>query len=112
MALFHINKKTETKPCSCGGDCRPASDAKESAVKVLGGGCKNCHKLLDNTKEALQSLGMDDTVELVTDPAVIASCGVMSTPALVVDGKVVSAGRVLTAEQAAEAIKAARSAKG
>jgi small redox-active disulfide protein 2 len=78
---------------------------------VLGGGCKNCHKLMDNAREALNSLGMDDTVELISDMAAIAAYGVMSTPALVVDGKVVSMGRVLTSEQAAEAIQGIRGAK-
>jgi len=107
MALF--KKQAEPKPCDCGG-CGPQTNA-GSAVKVLGGGCKNCHRLTENTQEALQSLGMDDTVELVSDMAEIAAYGVMSTPALVVDGKVLSMGRVLTAEQAAEAIKSVRDAK-
>ncbi|MBE0600646.1 MAG: thioredoxin family protein [Firmicutes bacterium] len=77
-------------------------------MKVLGGGCKNCHKLMENTEEALTSLGLDDTVELVSDLAVIAGYGVLSTPALVVDGKVVSTGRVLTPAQAAKAIQDVR----
>ena len=106
MALF--KKKAEPNSCcSCG--CCGAEETTESAVKVLGGGCKNCHKLMENTQEALQSLGMDDTVELISDMAVIASYGVMSTPALVVDGKVLATGRVLTTEQAKEAIQNARS---
>ena len=130
MALFHFKKKTETQPCCgedsncctpeeaasnacccCGDDdcCKP-EDPAESGVKVLGGGCKNCHKLMDNAQEALKNLGMDGTVELVSDMAVIAGYGVMSTPALVVDGKVLSMGRVLTVEQAKEAIQAARPA--
>ena len=110
MALFNFRKKSE--PCCCGGDCRTPEASAESAVKVLGGGCKNCHRLAENTEEALKTLGMSDTVELVTDHAAIASYGVMSTPALVADGQVLSSGRVLTAEQAAEAIRKVRPAKG
>ena len=114
MALFHFNKKeTEPQTCCCSGcDCCGQEETTASSVKVLGGGCKNCHKLEENTREALQSLGMDAQVELVTDPAAIVAYGVMSTPALVVDETVVSTGRVLTPQQAAEAIQNVRSAKG
>lgn len=112
MALFNFKKKTEAAPCCCcGNDFQEQPEAEESAVKVLGGGCKNCHTLQENTQQALQSLHMDPAVELVTDPSAIGTYGVMSTPALVVDGKVVSAGRVLTAEQAAEAIQKVRIAQ-
>ena len=112
MALFNLKKKSEPKACccDCGEGCCTGEDAPvQSAVKVLGGGCKNCHKLMDNTQEALQSLGMDAQVDLVSDNAAIAAYGVMSTPALVVDGQVVSTGRVLSPEQAADAIKTVRS---
>ena len=110
MALFHTKKKPQPTPCccdGCDGGCEPQNTT-ESAIQVLGGGCKNCHKLLDNTNEALKSLGLDEQAELVTDMAKIAASGVMATPALLVDGKVVSAGRVLTAEQAKDAIAKAR----
>jgi len=107
MPLFHSQKKSESKSCCCGECCTP-TEANASAVKVLGGGCKNCHKLMENAQEALKTLGMDPQVELVTDPAAIVAYGVMSTPALVVDNQVVSTGRVLTPDQAAEAIRKAR----
>lgn len=68
-------------------------------IYVLGGGCKNCHKLMQNTIGALAELGRNDNVEMITDFSVIASYGVMSTPALVIDGKVVSAGKVLSTEE-------------
>ena len=67
--------------------------------KVLGSGCSKCEALLAATKEAVQHLGIDAEIEYVTDFAQIARYGVMSTPALVVDEKVVSAGRVLKASQ-------------
>lgn len=77
------------------------SDKKDAAVdykldiKVLGSGCKNCMTLEENTKAALKQMGIDAGVEKVTDMVQIAGYGVMSTPGLVVNGKVVSFGKVL-----------------
>jgi small redox-active disulfide protein 2 len=76
-------------------------------VKVLGPGCKNCLALESATREAIDRLGLDATVEKVTDYAAIAGYGVMATPALVVDEKVVSTGRVLTPTHVAELLSAA-----
>jgi small redox-active disulfide protein 2 len=64
-------------------------------IKILGSGCKNCMVLAENTKYALSELGMEAEIVKVTDFAEIAGFGVMSTPALVVDEKVVSFGKVL-----------------
>ena len=72
---------------------------KSPDVKVLGSGCARCQALEKSAKEALAELGMDTKVDHVTDYAQIASFGVMSTPALVIDGKVVSSGRVLSKER-------------
>ena len=66
-----------------------------AGVKVLGSGCAKCHALEDAAKAALEELNMDTTIDHVTDFAQIAAYGVMTTPALVVDGKVVSYGKVL-----------------
>ena len=63
-------------------------------VKVLGAGCANCHTLEDRANQALRQLGVEGSVELITDYAVIAGFGVMNTPALVIDEQVVLAGRV------------------
>lgn len=63
-------------------------------IKILGSGCARCRNLEALTEEALAELGIDAHIEKVTDPAEIASWGVMSTPALVVDDEVVSSGRV------------------
>jgi small redox-active disulfide protein 2 len=63
-------------------------------VKILGPGCTNCHNLERATREAIAELGLDATVEKVTDYPTIAGYGVMSTPGLVVDEKVVVSGRV------------------
>lgn len=107
MALFGFGKKKEeTKAsCCCGGNCTPetmekADEKKNSlGIKVLGGGCAKCHQLEENTKEALTILGIKEEVELITDFSIIAAYGVMTTPALVIDGKVLSYGKVLKSEE-------------
>lgn len=103
MKLF---KKEEKKSCCCGGDCNDSSmqesldKQKQGArVKVLGSGCKKCMTLEENTKLALQELNKVQEIEHVTDFSDIASYGVMSTPALVVDGQVVSFGKVLSKDE-------------
>ena len=63
-------------------------------IKVLGSGCSSCTKLEENTKKAVEALGIDATIEKVTDFKDIMSYGVMKTPALVVDEKVKFMGRV------------------
>ena len=70
-------------------------------VKILGPGCKNCQNLEARTREALAALGLDASVEKVTDYAAIAGYGVMTTPGLVVDDTVVVSGRVPTADEIA-----------
>jgi small redox-active disulfide protein 2 len=63
-------------------------------IKILGPGCTNCKTLERLTREAVASLGVEASIEKVTDYAAIAGYGVMSTPALVIDEQVVVAGRV------------------
>jgi small redox-active disulfide protein 2 len=63
-------------------------------IKVLGSGCANCKTLEARAVEALGALGLSMPIEKVTDYGEIASYGVMSTPALVIDEEVVIAGRV------------------
>jgi small redox-active disulfide protein 2 len=63
-------------------------------VKVLGPGCKNCKKLEANTKEALQELGIEATIEKVESMEEIMAYGIMSTSALVVDEEVKFAGKI------------------
>jgi small redox-active disulfide protein 2 len=76
-------------------------------VKVLGSGCKNCVSLERATRQALADLGLDATVEKVTDYPTIVGYGVMSTPALVVDEKLVLSGRVPTTGEVRELLTAA-----
>jgi small redox-active disulfide protein 2 len=68
-------------------------------IKVLGSGCANCKKLEANTKQAVEELGIEATIEKVEDFKKIMAYGVMKTPALVVDEKVKIMGRVPTAEE-------------
>jgi small redox-active disulfide protein 2 len=63
-------------------------------IEVLGPGCHNCRQLERNTREAMAMTGIEAEVVKVTDYGAIASYGIMSTPGLVIDGKVVSYGRV------------------
>lgn len=68
-------------------------------VEVLGTGCKKCQQLETNAREAIAALQLDVEVVHVSDPIEIAQRGVMSTPALTVNGKVVSRGKVLSAAE-------------
>ncbi len=110
MGLFGKKKKEQT--CSCGGACTAsAAENADAAVKVLGSGCAKCNELEQATREALAELGMDTTIAHVTDFAQIAAYGVMTTPALVVDGEVVSYGKVLGKDQVKALIEQARGVK-
>lgn len=120
MSLFNFGKKKEEekKSCCCGseqkaeetaGCCCGSEPKAEGAcccgapvegiccVKVLGAGCKSCHELYENTKAAVSALGLKVEVEYITDMEKIMEYGVMSMPAIVVNDKVVSMGKVLKA---------------
>jgi len=126
MSLFGFGKKKEEHPvCGCSGACRPEKPMQKApacacsgsvktveadaeamrktaglaSVKVLGSGCKSCHALLVSTNEALKAMAVPFEAEYVTDMATVASYGVMSTPALVVNEKVVSMGKVYNAAE-------------
>ena len=64
------------------------------AIKVLGPGCENCDKLAHNAREAVTLLGADATIEKVTDRAEFSRYGLLFTPGLVIDEKLVSGGRI------------------
>ena len=76
-------------------------------IKVLGPGCDNCQRLEAHTRQALTTLGLEATVEKVTDYAEIAGYGVMRTPGLVVDEQVIVSGRVPTAAEITQLLSAA-----
>ena len=115
MSLFGFGKKKEeenkTPACVCNCGC-PTSEATEitndccrkakdgiCCVKVLGAGCKSCHEQYENAKEAVKNMGLDIKVEYVTDMQKVMEYGVMSMPAMVVNEKVVSKGKVLKASE-------------
>ena len=100
MGLFGTKKKDTAPSCCCAGACTPenlaAAEAGKAApgVKVLGSGCAKCNALETAAVAALTELGMDPAIDHVTDFVQIAAYGVMTTPALVVGGRVVSCGCV------------------
>ena len=65
-------------------------------IVVLGSGCAKCNTLANHVKEALQLLGQDNKIIHITDFAQIAACGVMTTPALMINNTIISTGKVLT----------------
>ena len=86
--------------CGCGnaeGISACCEEAKNGicCMKVLGSGCKSCHELFENAQKAVSNMGISVEVEYVTDMEKVVSYGVMSTPALVVNEKVVSMGKTL-----------------
>lgn len=100
MALFGFGKNKKNQETT--------QDSVSYPVKVLGSGCASCNLLEEHTRQALQELGMDTSIEHVTDFVVIASYGVMTTPALVVDGKVLSSGKVLAKDEVLSLLKETR----
>lgn len=116
MSLFGFGKKKEAEKqnCCCGENCtsenmQAAENEKtEMGVKILGGGCDKCNQLEKAAIEALTELGMDTSIEHVKDYEKIAAYGVMTTPALVIDGKVVSYGKVLKKDEVIKILKDVR----
>lgn len=68
-------------------------------IKILGSGCAKCKQLEKNTKDAVENLKLDAEVVKVQDMDKIMSYNIMSTPAIVVDEKVVSTGKLLKASE-------------
>ena len=67
-------------------------------LQILGPGCSKCRMLTDHTEQAARALGLEYTLEKVTDINDIIAFGIMATPALVVDGEVKVSGRVPSVE--------------
>ncbi|MBP8639346.1 MAG: TM0996/MTH895 family glutaredoxin-like protein [Oscillospiraceae bacterium] len=104
MKVFARKKEEHTSCCgeNCNGTTMAAAETAKTegaSVKVLGSGCDKCNQLEKAAKEALSELKMDTAIDHVTDFTQIAAYGVMSTPALVVDGKVVSYGKALKKDE-------------
>ena len=74
-------------------------------IEILGTGCSKCKTLEENAKQALAKIGGFHELKKVEDIVEIMNYGVMSTPALVVDGKVKSSGKTLTSNEIIELLK-------
>jgi small redox-active disulfide protein 2 len=74
-------------------------------IQVVGTGCKSCKKLLKNVEAAKKALNMDIDIKYVTEMEAIMETGVVHTPGLVVDGKIVSSGQVLSQDDIIKIIK-------
>ena len=74
-------------------------------VQVLGPGCARCQELAERTRQAAREIGLDCTVQKVTDLREITSYGVMMTPALVVDGQVKVSGKVPSLDEIKKLLK-------
>ena len=68
-------------------------------IKILGAGCSKCEKFEKNLKIALEELSIDADIEIIGDLKEIVSYGVMTTPALVIDEKLVSTGKILSVKE-------------
>lgn len=64
------------------------------SIKVLGPGCNNCHLVEANAKEAVQRLGVEAAIEKITDRSEFARYGLLYTPGLVINEKLVAGGRI------------------
>lgn len=105
MGLFGKKKEEKTASCCCNFSASVTSQQVNECcgqeikgiccIKVLGAGCKSCHEQYENVKSAVNNLGLSIEAEYITDMAKIMEYGVMSMPAIVVNEKVVSAGKVL-----------------
>lgn len=108
MALFKFGKEKETSccegekkdnktECACGGNCG-GNVTKTTRFIVLGACCDKSRMTYENVRQAVKELGFADEVINIGDALEIAKYGVMQTPALVVDGKVVSYGKLLKSD--------------
>ncbi len=68
-------------------------------LKILGGGCDKCRKLAENAEAAARDLGLEYRIEKISDLKAITGYGAMMTPALVIDGKLKTEGKVATTEE-------------
>lgn len=125
MALFNFGKKKEeakVPTCACGGEtvvdaCYCAADSEGAntccgepvdgicCIKVLGAGCKSCHEQYEYAKAAVANMGLTIEVEYITDMEKVMAYGVMSMPAIVVNDKIVSMGKVLKAADVEKLLK-------
>lgn len=99
MSFLFFGKKKKEESCCCSAGSGSSVERKKSnsehCVMVLGSGCVSCKTMYENVKAVLGNSKLDIDVEYITDMNIIAAYGIMSMPALIVDDKVVSSGKVL-----------------
>lgn len=100
MGLFGFGKKEEKAV-----QATAPQEQVESRYKVLGVGCPKCEALTRNVEVAFKELGLEEPVQHVSDFKKIASYGVMSTPAFVIDEEVKSIGKVLSVQEIKDMVK-------
>ncbi len=113
MGLFGFGKnkeKNEKSGCGCNCNCGNSqhtntNDTVKFRIIVLGACCEKSSKTFENVKIAASELGLSDDVVNIGDMATIASYGVMSTPALVIENKVVSIGKLIKVDEAKDFIQ-------
>ena len=109
-----VEETQESCGCGCTDESCCASEENKTfiegamSIKILGSGCKNCVTLTENTKLALAEMGLQANIEKVTDLSAITGYGVMSTPALVINEKVVSSGKVLKPKEIVKILEKVR----
>lgn len=81
-------------------------------IKVLGPGCANCHKMEEMAKQAVKELGVNAEVVKITDIGQIAMHGILSTPGLIVNGKIKHSGKPLPNLEKVKELIQGESAKG
>lgn len=100
--MFFLGKKNNAVDNSAknsadsGNGFAKGGNAAVSSIKVLGAGCSSCHMQFENAKQAVQNVGLAVEVKYVTDLQKIMEYGVLSTPALVINEKVVAMGTILS----------------
>lgn len=107
MSLFNLGKKKsdDKNVNNVNQNKNDNINCGQLSIKVLGSGCDKCDNQLKYVKEAVDELNLSVDIEHVEDLMKIIEYGVMSSPAIVINEKVVSVGRVLKAKQVVELIK-------
>lgn len=105
MALFNFGKKQQ-KTCCCQQTTAttpqaPANTTDEAigSITVLGAGCDSCHQQYENVQKALDNLGMTLKAEYISDPQKVMAYGIMSLPAIAINGRIAVCGKVLSVKE-------------
>lgn len=107
----------EETECECNGGCCEETNTENSnitealnsegkiVIKVVGTGCSKCNKLTENVQQAADELGIDNQIIKVTDMMEIAATGIMQTPGLIINNKIVAYGKVPGVNELKEILK-------